>query len=154
MGDKAGTYASLVKTVIMWTVNSYVPQYAKRRKRKHFVLTYSHIRWLRRRRSHLPPTQLERYVELGLAESRGSAGEPLACSALAHCSLLECATHLSAFTIACAAGSEELICWPVIRLPHLLTYLLSHSRGAPLSHLHCPVGQLRSRVVGPECVGH
>ena len=49
------------------------------------VLTYSHIRWLRRRRSHLSPTQLERYVELGLAESCGSAGEPLACSALAHC---------------------------------------------------------------------
>ena len=36
----------------------------------------------------------------------------------------------------------------------LLTYLLSHSRGTPLSHLHCPVGQLRSRVVGPEYVGH
>ena len=34
------------------------------------------------------------------------------------------------------------------------TYLLSHSRGTPLSHLHCPVGQLRSRVVGPEYVGH
>ena len=31
---------------------------------------------------------------------------------------------------------------------------LSHSRGTPLSHLHCPVGQLRSRVVGPEYVGH
>merc|ERR1739841_177219 len=38
--------------------------------------------------------------------------------------------------------------------PYLLTYLLSHSRGTPLSHLHCPVGQLRSRVVGPEYVGH
>ena len=36
----------------------------------------------------------------------------------------------------------------------LLTYLLSHSRGTPLSHPHCPVGQLRSRVVGPEYVGH
>ena len=36
---------------------------------------------------------------------------------------------------------------------YLLTYLLSHSRGTPLSHLHCPVGQLRSRVVGPEYVG-
>ena len=34
--------------------------------------------------------------------------------------------------------------------PYLLTYLLSHSRGTPLSHPHCPVGQLRSRVVGPE----
>ena len=39
-------------------------------------------------------------------------------------------------------------------LPYLLTYLLSHSRGTPLSHPHCPVGQLRSRVVGPEYVGH
>ena len=37
---------------------------------------------------------------------------------------------------------------------YLLTYLLSHSRGTPLSHPHCPVGQLRSRVVGPEYVGH
>ena len=36
---------------------------------------------------------------------------------------------------------------------YLLTYLLSHSRGTPLPHLHCPVGQLRSRVVGPEYVG-
>ena len=47
-----------------------------------------------------------------------------------------------------------------LRQPHqsapkyLLTYLLSHSRGTPLSHLHCPVGQPRSRVVGPEHVGH
>ena len=39
-------------------------------------------------------------------------------------------------------------------LTYLLTYLLSHSRGTPLSHPHCPVGQLRSRVVGPEYVGH
>ena len=39
------------------------------------------------------------------------------------------------------------------RTTYLLTYLLSHSRGTPLSHLHCPVGQLRSRVVGPEYVG-
>ena len=38
-------------------------------------------------------------------------------------------------------------------LSYLLTDLLSHSRGTPLSHLHCPVGQLRSRVVGPEYVG-
>ena len=38
--------------------------------------------------------------------------------------------------------------------PYLLTYLLSHSRGTPLSHPHCPVGQLRSRVVEPEYVGH
>ena len=37
---------------------------------------------------------------------------------------------------------------------YLLTYLLSHSRGTPLSHPHCPAGQLRSRVVGPEYVGH
>ena len=39
-------------------------------------------------------------------------------------------------------------------LTYLLTYLLSHSRGTPLSHPHCPVGQLRSRVVEPEYVGH
>ena len=39
------------------------------------------------------------------------------------------------------------------QLTYLLTYLLSHSRGTPLSHPHCPVGQLRSRVVGPEYVG-
>ena len=39
------------------------------------------------------------------------------------------------------------------QLTYLRTYLLSHSRGTPLSHLHCPVGQLRSRVVGPEYVG-
>ena len=40
------------------------------------------------------------------------------------------------------------------QLTYLLTYLLSHSRGTPLSHPHCPAGQLRSRVVGPEYVGH
>ena len=34
----------------------------------------------------------------------------------------------------------------VISLPWLTTN--------PLSHPHCPVGQLRSRVVGPEYVGH
>ena len=32
--------------------------------------------------------------------------------------------------------------------------MLAHSRGTPLSHPHCPVGQLRSRVVEPEYVGH
>ena len=32
--------------------------------------------------------------------------------------------------------------------------VFSHSRGTPLLHPHCPVGQLRSRVVGPEYVGH
>ena len=43
---------------------------------------------------------------------------------------------------------------PAGELTYLLTYLLSHSRGTPLSHPHCPVGQLRSRVVEPEYVGH
>ena len=32
--------------------------------------------------------------------------------------------------------------------PRILYFTLT------LSHLHCPVGQLRSRVVGPEYVGH
>ena len=41
-----------------------------------------------------------------------------------------------------------------VKSTYLLTSLLSHSRGTPLSHPHCPVGQLRSRVVGPEYVGH
>ena len=46
--------------------------------------------------------------------------------------------------------------WLVLIGLHLLLltyYLLSHSRGTPLSHPHCPVGQLRSRVVRPEYVG-
>ena len=34
-----------------------------------------------------------------------------------------------------------------------LYYFFFHARGAPLSHPHCPEGQLRSRVVGPEYVG-
>ena len=55
------------------------------------------------------------------------------------------------YPLAPRPGLAEVSTLPRGRLTYLLTYLLtdllSHSRGTPLSHLHCPVGQLRSHVV-------
>ena len=41
-----------------------------------------------------------------------------------------------------ATKLPSLLSWTYL----ILTYKLSHSRGTPLSHLHFPVGQLRSSV--------
>ena len=66
------------------------------------------------------------------------------------------ASHTKLFLVQVVTVGSCGLSKPQIRSTetYLLTDLLSHSRGTPLSHLHCPVGQLRSRVVGPEYVGH
>ena len=62
---------------------------------------------------------------------------------MANGSPAEASTYIALSRKSCPLGATST---------YLLTYLLSHSRGTPLSHPHCPVGQLRSRVVEPELI--